>query len=133
MQDGTHVVPHIPSGRVQVYDSRWKFLRGWAIGARGGDFKVIPAGPDRFDVFPRRSLARDTYRLSGDLVARGKRPPGRYPALPEMGQRYSFPTAPWQLVFVGSFPSWLTTTLGAILLIALKAREARAQTELLRV
>ena len=126
MPDGTHVVPQIGPGRVQVYDSHWKFLRGWAIGARGRDFKVIPTGPDRFDVFPYGSLWRETYRLSGDLVERGTRPPGGYNGVPNMGQRYSFHTAPWLLVFAGSFPSLLTVGLGFGVLAFLQWREARA-------
>lgn len=28
---GMHVVPLQPSGRVQIYDAGWKFLRGWHI------------------------------------------------------------------------------------------------------
>src|SRR6476469_4985815 len=27
-QDGKYVVPHIPAGRVQLYDSQWRFIRG---------------------------------------------------------------------------------------------------------
>ena len=132
MPDGTHVVPQIGPGRVQVYDSHWKFLRGWAIVSRGRDFKVIPTGPDRFDVFYYGSLWRKTYRLSGDLVASGTGPPGGYDGVPNMGQRHSFHTAPWLLVFVGSFSSWFVG-LGVGVLALLQWWEARARSELLKV
>ena len=40
MPDGKYVVPLVPSGRVQLYDSQWRFLRGWHIDANAGDIKV---------------------------------------------------------------------------------------------
>jgi len=45
-QDGKYVVPHIPAGRVQLYDSQWRFIRGWHADASGGDFSVacLPTG-----------------------------------------------------------------------------------------
>jgi hypothetical protein len=38
--DGKYIVPLVPSGRVQLYDSQWHFIRGWNVDAGGGDFKV---------------------------------------------------------------------------------------------
>jgi GntP family permease len=38
--DGKHIVPLILSGRLQIYDSQWHFIRGWNVDASGGDFKV---------------------------------------------------------------------------------------------
>ena len=35
-KDGLHVVPHTPSGRIQIYDSGWHFTRGWRVDAGGG-------------------------------------------------------------------------------------------------
>lgn len=41
--DGNIVVPHEPSGRVQVYDQSLQFVRGWSVKASGGSFKLYPA------------------------------------------------------------------------------------------
>src|SRR5260370_4225429 len=38
--DGKYILPLVPSGRVQVYDSQWHFIRGWNVGAQGGGFRV---------------------------------------------------------------------------------------------
>ena len=39
-EDHYFVVPHTPSGRVQIYDSNWKFLWGWNVEAGAGTFKL---------------------------------------------------------------------------------------------
>jgi hypothetical protein len=125
MPDGTHVVPHVFSGRVQIYDAHWKFLRGWAIGSWGGDFRVTPSGADRFDVMKARSDWLDTYRLSGEHVARAKLE-RYYWTFPRYGERLCVPTAPWLLVFSGHMTTWLMYVLGLATLAILKWRENRA-------
>ena len=37
--NGIYIVPLTPSGRVQLYDAEWKFIRGWHVDAGGGTFK----------------------------------------------------------------------------------------------
>jgi len=125
MPDGTHVVPHVFSGRVQIYDAHWKFLRGWAIGSWGGDFRVAPSGADRFDVMKARSDWRDTYRLSGEHVARA-RLERYYWTLPRYGERLCVPTSPWLLIFSGHMTTWLMYVFGLVTLGFLKWRENRA-------
>jgi hypothetical protein len=125
MPDSTHVVPHVFSGRVQIYDAHWKFLRGWAIGSWGGDFRVMPSGADRFDVMKARSDWRDTYRLTGEHVARAKLE-RYYWTLPRYGERLCVPTSPWLLVFSGHMTTWLMYVLGLATLGFLKWRENRA-------
>ncbi len=42
--DGRVVVPHRPSGRIQIYDRNLVFQRGWFINAHGGTFRLSPVG-----------------------------------------------------------------------------------------
>src|SRR3984957_4348023 len=30
--DGKYIVPLMPSGRLQIYDSQWHFIRSWKVG-----------------------------------------------------------------------------------------------------
>ena len=52
--DGKYIVPLIPSGRVQLYDPQWHFIRGWNLDAGGGDFKVECSPDGLIDVFTAR-------------------------------------------------------------------------------
>lgn len=124
MPGGEHVVPHIFAARVQVYDPDLKFVRGWAVPSYGKDFKVRPAGRDRFDAL--YGTRTDTYLLNGKLVAHKAGGPPYY-ALPHYGERLSIPTWPWLLIFSGAWPSWLTGVIGMAVLAILKRREERAQ------
>lgn len=134
MPDGTHVVAVTSAGRVQIYDPKWKFLRGWAVGAPAGEFKMLPAGPDKFDVMPMRTMRRDTYRLSGDLIARGSRPSGtRYDHLQEAGEPHAVPTAPWIRMILMPLTSWPVSMISLVLLGFLQWREDREKTALQRV
>lgn len=38
--DGKYLVPLVPVGRLQIYDSSWHFLRGWQVNTNGGSFTV---------------------------------------------------------------------------------------------
>ena len=49
--DGTHIVPHTASGRIQIYDKDLNFLRGWNIDAGGGTFILVPAGDNDFYIY----------------------------------------------------------------------------------
>ena len=125
MPGGEHVVPHLFSGRVQIYDRDLKFLRGWAVPSYGKEFEVRPAGMDRFDVLYYGTRA-DTYLLNGTLVARAAGQREEY-TLPSYGQRLSIPIRPWLLVFSEALPSWLTVILGVVILGVLGWREKRAR------
>jgi hypothetical protein len=124
MPGGEHVVPHIFAARVQIYDRNLKFVRGWAVPSYGKDFKVRPAGRDRFDAL--YGTRTDTYLLDGKLVGHKSGGPSYY-TLPDYGQRLSIPTWPWLLIFSGSWPPFLSGALGMAVLALLKRREEQAK------
>jgi len=68
-QEGLNVVPLEPSGRLQVYDRDWHFLRGWHIDAGGGSFKVLSTRPGTIEVFTGRRHHHFTYSENGELLA----------------------------------------------------------------
>ena len=112
MPDGTHVVPHRSSGRVQVYDPQWRFLRGWHVDAGGGTFKLLPAGGDRIEVITARGDWRYTYTLDGHLVTRQSYSPASYLSFPEQGERRVVPTRPWLWLFSSPIISFTVGALG---------------------
>ena len=103
--DGKHVVPLVPSGRVQIYDANWRFLRGWHVGAHGGDFKVDCPAPGRIDVYTGRGLHHYSYTESGELIAATTYPEGLGP-LQCSGCCEVVPTSPLGWVFTSPFLSW---------------------------
>jgi hypothetical protein len=52
--DGKYIVPLMPSGRLQIYDSQWHFIRGWNVDAGGGDFRVQCSPDGLVEVFTAR-------------------------------------------------------------------------------
>jgi hypothetical protein len=67
-QDGKYVVPHIPAGRVQLYDSQWRFIRGWHIDASGGDFSIACLLSGEIVVFTARRHQRLSFTENGKLT-----------------------------------------------------------------
>ncbi|MBI3863458.1 MAG: hypothetical protein HY290_16325 [Planctomycetia bacterium] len=128
MPDGTHVVPHSPSGRVQVYDRDWRFVRGWPVDAAGGTFKLLPAGDDRVEVITARRTLRHTYTLAGKLIESASYSPASYSSFPDRGEKVAVPTSLWLRSFSHPFYSWACGVVGMLILIVLerKARPRRS-------
>jgi hypothetical protein len=125
MPGGTHVVPHTPSGRVQVYDQDWRFVRGWHVDASGGTFKLREAGDDRIDVITARGSWRYTYTLGGDLIARVNYSPASYSSFPDRGERRVVPTPPWLWIISSPAVAWAVLFLGACVMIVLERKVKR--------
>lgn len=123
MPGGEHVVPHVWTARIQVYDRNLKFLRGWSIPSYGKPFKVRPAGSDRFEAL--YGTRADTYLLDGTLVRHRTGQQEEY-TLPNYGRRLCIPTSPWLLVFSGPTTTWLVGVVGMATLAFLLWRERRA-------
>jgi len=117
-EDHFFVVPHTPSGRVQVYDSHWKFVRGWHVDAGGGTFilRVLQGG--RVEVLTARGEWRYVFELSGNLLSKEHHLSAAYSSFPKEGQSRFVPTAPWLWVFSNPIYSWLSAAAGIGLLIA---------------
>ena len=105
-------------GRVQVYDSHWKFVRGWHVDAGGGTFilRVLQGG--RVEVLTARGEWRYVFELSGNLLSKEHYLSAAYSSFPKEGQSRFVPTAPWLWVFSNPIYSWLSAAAGIGLLIA---------------
>jgi hypothetical protein len=115
-----YIVPHEPSSRVQVYDQDKKFVRGWAVEAKGGAFKLRLAGDDLLDVFTFSGKRHFAFRTDGTLVKDN----GSYSAsysdvAPESKLSVRFDTPFPLLPFADPRTAWTLTVLGAFGLLAL--------------
>ena len=116
-KEGFFVVPHAPSGRVQVYDQNWKFVRGWFVDAAGGVFKLVVSQTNQVEVITSRGQWRYVFDLKGTLLSKEHYAPGSYPDLRSSGASYMVPTAPWLLVFSSPIYSWLSAAAGMAILV----------------
>lgn len=122
--DHFFVVPHVPSGRVQIYDANWKFLRGWHVDARGGSFRLYMSNGNQINVITSRGRHHYMFDLDGTLVRNEPYSQAAYDSFPKEGSSYAVPTAPWFWVFTSPVCSWLAIAFGGFLLF-LKNRLAR--------
>jgi hypothetical protein len=108
--DGKYLVPIVPAGRLQIYDSNWHFLRGWQIDAHGGSFTVDYSPDNKILVFTARGRRRYAFTETGKLISETGLPDSF--AVEEFGEYMSVPT--WRLVWVFSSPSlsWGFSLLG---------------------
>jgi hypothetical protein len=112
---GKHIVPHVPSGRVQIYDRDLKFQRGWPVNASGGDFLLTPAADNEFYVLTQRNDYKYRYDLYGKLLSTERVKHEDYETITDVGYVVYIPTAVYLLVFVNPFLSWLAAMIGIIL------------------
>jgi hypothetical protein len=129
--NGLYVVPHTPSGRVQLYDSEWKFIRGWHVTAYGGIFKLIPSGENRFEVITSRKHMRYVFDTDGNKLSEASYPPADYDSFPSEGECFFVPTKPWLVVFCPPFVSGAAFLAGMIILgFTDKTNRRKKQTKL---
>lgn len=93
-----------PSGRVQVYDAQWRFVRGWHISHGDGPVRLIPLADGSIDVYTAKGQARYHYTLEGQLLNQGAFSED-FESLPK-GDGMFVPTRPWLWVFSHPFISW---------------------------
>lgn len=113
--DGSIVVPHEPSGRVQIYDQSLQFVRGWPVSAGGGSFTLFPAEESTFYIFTARGGMKYHYDLNGHLISSQKYS-GSYPKDSPQLVSVSIPTSVYLQVFTHPFASWFVAALGMLLL-----------------
>lgn len=112
MPDGTQVVPHTASGRIQVYDRDWKFVRGWNVDASGGTFILRVAGPNQVEVITARGEMRYIYDLNGSLLSQDGYAPRSYSDFPASGVVAAVPTRWWLWMFTSPVYSWAVAVTG---------------------
>jgi len=112
---GIEIVPLEPSGRVQVYGTQWRYIRGWQVGAEGGPFKVEVSEPGKIEVFTLRGNHHFTYSPEGELIATTtyKEP---YDSLANGGRAQTVPTFPLLWPFSSPFLSMGLVVIGFVVL-----------------
>jgi hypothetical protein len=123
--DGKYIVPLVPSGRVQLYDSQWRFIRGWNVDALGGDFKVQCSQDGVIEVFTARGAHHYSFAEDGHLIASTTILPEVFSAIPK-GQSVVVPTSPLLWVFSSPFLSWGLMVIGFAGMAILKKIGRRA-------
>ena len=116
--DHYFIVPHTPSGRVQVYDESWKFIRGWHVDARSGTFKLNLSDTNHIHVITARGNMHYVFDLEGNLLSADSYPSTGYSSFPSEGRAYAVPTPIWLWAFSRPFHSWLVALVGVVLIIA---------------
>lgn len=117
--DGKHIVPLTPSGRLQIYDSHWHFIRGWNVDAGGGEFKVQCSSNDEVEVFTARGEHHYSFTQDGRLLSsEGLSQPFASP--PNEGQSVVVPTSTLLWIFSSPFLSWGVAVVGFVGLAVLK-------------
>ena len=124
--DGKYIIPVVPAARVQIYDSNWRFIRGWNVKTGGGDFKVQSAPDGMVEIYTARGAMHYLFDQDGHwLSSEGMAQP--YSWLPE-GQSFWVPTPLWLWAFSSPFLSWLIMASG-IAGLAMKERIRRAKNQ----
>jgi hypothetical protein len=119
-EDHYYVVPHTPTGRIQIYTANWKFLRGWNVDAGGGTFKLYVTDKNHIHIITARMQMHYVYQLDGKLVssetysATGK----NYSSFPRETEAYFVPTPALLWIFSSPLYSWLAAAIGLALFIA---------------
>ncbi|HSY31439.1 MAG TPA: hypothetical protein VLA42_05580 [Verrucomicrobiae bacterium] len=119
LPDGKSVVPLEPSGRLQIYDPNWRFLRGWHVDAHAGRFRVECPSSGLIEVYTGRGNHHYTYKENGQMVSSMTYSEG-FSWPPEEGSYIVVPTTPIGWVFSSPFISWSAGVLGFIGLALVK-------------
>lgn len=114
--EGLHVVPHTHSGRIQIYDNKWRFLTGWHVDAGAGVFKILAPADGRIDVITARGQWHYVFETDGRLVSKESYRPKSYGDFPKEGESVVVPTAPWLWGFSNPVFSWAIAATGMVLL-----------------
>lgn len=112
---GLQFVPLEPSGRVQVYDANWRYLRGWQVNAGGGDFKLVASRPGKIEVYTSRQKHHFIYSESGELLT-SESYGVTYDSVPNGGRSLNVPTSPLLWPFSSPFLSWGLAVIGMLVL-----------------
>jgi hypothetical protein len=119
LPDGKYVVPLEPSGRLQIYDANWHFLRGWQVDAHAGGFWVECPPDGYIEVYTNRGSHHYTYTANGDLLSSQTYTQGSN-LPPEHGPYTVVPTGALGWIFSSPFISWAVGVLGFIGLALVK-------------
>ena len=127
MRDGFHVVSHTPSGRMQIYDPAWHFVRAWNVDAGGGVFKAKLTPTGFLEVWTARGQKRFLFAPDGRLVEAGSYAPSSYSDFREDGGP-GYVSTPFPLwVFAHPFVAWLVAIIGMAMLAMSKSKRFKSK------
>jgi hypothetical protein len=118
--DGVRVVPHTPSGRIQIYDADWTFVTGWHVDANGGTFKLLAPSGHRIEVITARGRWHYVFAMDGTLISKNCYEPKSYDSFPNAGESMVVPTAPWLWTFSHPGISWAVLAIGVVMLLIIQ-------------
>jgi len=128
--EGLHVVPHTPSGRIQVYDANWSFLTDWHVDAEGGTFKLLAPAGGRIDAITARGQWHYVFDMDGRLISKNSYQPKSYSSFPDEGESLVVPTSPWLWAFSSPGISWAVGATGMVILaVVQKAGKRKLPTD----
>jgi hypothetical protein len=104
MANGDHVVPLKSSSRLQLYDEKWRFLRGWHVDTLSSDFKVECPSDGLIEVYTAKGRHLYTFTEQGERVSSTKYD-GDFESLPASDSYVAIPTSPAGWLFSGQFIS----------------------------
>jgi hypothetical protein len=112
---GQFIVPIASAGRVQVYDARGRFLRGWFIDTGGGTLKLDLTADDRIGVFTARGRRHLVFSSDGTLLEQNSYAPQSFSDLPESPSLARTFSTPWLLwPFSSPFIAWGLLVVGLL-------------------
>jgi hypothetical protein len=97
---GNRVAPLGSSGRLQLYDAKWKFLRGWHIESR--NFKVQCPPNGTIKVYTDKGHHLYTFTEQGELVG-STMYDGDFESVPASDSYVAVPTSPVGWIFSHEF------------------------------
>ena len=118
--EGKYLVPLVPVGRLQIYDSSWRFLRGWQVDNNGGSF-TVDYSPDN-EIFVSTSRVQHRYgsvdearryvftengKLISELIPNSS-------GVAESGEYMSVPTCRLLWIFSSPFLCWGFIAIGTV-------------------
>ncbi|MGA7848810.1 MAG: hypothetical protein WCA13_06850 [Terriglobales bacterium] len=115
--DGKYIVPLWPSGRIQVYDSQWRFVCGWNVDAWGGYFIVQCSPSGVIEVFTLRDDRHYSFTQEGHLISSERFSLPMLP--PQKGRSAVVPTPPLLWIFSSPILSGALALIGFVGLMAL--------------
>ena len=110
-----------------MYDRDKRFLRGWTVDARGGEFNLSVTDDDSIEVFTARGNRHYVFTIDGDLVSQSTYGQQSYSDLGRSAETtVNFPTPIFLLPFSHPFAGWALGALGMVGLIVLdKTKKGR--------
>jgi hypothetical protein len=129
MENGDILVPHISSGRIQVYDKDLRFVRGWHVDARGGVFKTRTGENGTIEAVTARGNQKIIFNERGAVVSTEEYTCSYDAMFLESGKQLYIPTPFYLIAFSHPFIAWIFGIVGIVVLGIVKRTKRTATPE----